>query len=94
MESEKSNGKFKIPKTQHRKISAIKSQRSDNNIIILPADKGNAIIVMDWEEYSKKLADLIEYGNYCKEQKNLNQKTKETLTYSQQDQTFNTPCKI
>ena len=44
----------------------IKSLQSDENIIILPADKGNATVTMDKVEYSNKLADRISNGGYCK----------------------------
>ena len=44
----------------------IKPLQGDNNIIILPTDKGNATVVMDRVEYSNKLADLIGNGGYCK----------------------------
>ena len=45
---------------------AIKSLQRDKNIIILSADKGIAIVVMDKAEYSNKMADLIASGGYCK----------------------------
>ena len=38
----------------------------DKSIIILPADKGNATVVMDRVEYSNKLSDMIDSGGYCK----------------------------
>ena len=44
---------------------AIKSLQSDENIIVPPADKCNATVVMDKVEYSNKLVDLIG-DNYCK----------------------------
>ena len=37
---------------------------------ILPADKGNAIVVMDKVEYSNKLADLIASSGYSKVKRN------------------------
>ena len=37
---------------------AIKELKKDNIIIILPADKGNATVVMDREEYNYKMRDL------------------------------------
>ena len=52
-----------ISKTERQ---AIKSLQDDNNIIILPADKGNATVVMDRVECSNKLADLIGNSGYCK----------------------------
>ena len=52
-----------ISKTERQ---AHKLLQDDNSIIILPADKGNATVVMDRVEYANKLADLIGNGDYCK----------------------------
>ena len=38
---------------------ALKSLRDNKNIIILPADKGNATVVMDVEEYNNKIQTLL-----------------------------------
>ena len=54
--------------------------QDDNSIIILPADKGNATVVMDRVEYSNKLADLIGNGGYCKVKKDPTLKHKEAVT--------------
>ena len=61
--------KSKPPKPNISKTDrqALKSLQDDNNIIILPADKGNATV--DRVEYSNKLADLIGNGGYCKVKK-------------------------
>ena len=48
--------------------------------MILPADKGNATVVMDRLEYSNKLADLIGNGGYCKVKKDPTLKTKRKLS--------------
>ena len=66
-----------ISKTERQ---ALKSLQDDNSIIILPADKGNATVVMDREEYSNKLADLIGYGGYCKVKKDPTLKTENKLS--------------
>ena len=52
-----------ISKTERQ---ALKSLQDDNSIIILPADKGNATVVMDTVEYSNELTDLTDHGGYCK----------------------------
>ena len=39
---------------------ALCALRSEQSIVVLPADKGNATVVMDVEEYEKKALDLIE----------------------------------
>ena len=59
---------------------ALKSLQDDNSIIILPADEGNATVVMDRVEYSNKLADLIGNGGYCKQKKDPNLKTERKLS--------------
>ena len=38
---------------------ALKNLRKDENITILPVDKGKAIVVMDNEDYSRKINDLL-----------------------------------
>ncbi|XP_029657212.1 uncharacterized protein LOC115231293 [Octopus sinensis] len=50
--------KAKLPKPNITKEEtfAIKRLQSDNSIIILPADKGNATVVMNKSDYSEKLA--------------------------------------
>ena len=55
-----------ISKTERQ---SLKSLQDDNSIIILPADKGNATVVMDRVEYSNKLADLIGNSGYCRERR-------------------------
>ena len=48
----------------------LKLLHSDEKIIILPADKGNAaVVIMDYVEYSNKMADLISNGGYYKVKK-------------------------
>ncbi|XP_036358521.1 uncharacterized protein LOC115210451 [Octopus sinensis] len=59
---------------------AIKGLQSDNSIIILPADKGNATVVINKSDYSEKLASLISDGSYCKEKKDPILKTKRKLS--------------
>ena len=58
---------------------ALKSLQDDDSIIILPADKGNATMVMDRVEYNK-LANLIDNGGYNKVKKDLILKTERKLS--------------
>ena len=60
--------------------TTIKSLQDNNNIIILPADKGNATLVMDRVEYSNKLPDLIGNDGYCKVKKNPTLKMERKLS--------------
>ena len=52
--------KLKPPKPNISKAKrlAIKSLQDDNNIIIFPADKGNATAVMNRVEYSNQMGSL------------------------------------
>ena len=59
---------------------AIKSLQNDDNIIILPADKCNATVVIDRVEYPNVFADLIGNGCYYKVKKNPNLKTETKLS--------------
>ena len=59
---------------------AIKLLQDDNSIIILPADKSNATVVMDRVEYSNKLVDLIGNSDYCKLKKDPTLKMERKLS--------------
>ena len=74
--------KSKPPKTNISKTErqALKSLQDDDSIIILPADKGNATLVMDRVEYSNKLADLVDNGGYSKVKKDPTLKTERKLS--------------
>ena len=61
-------------------VLAIKLLEDDNYIIILPADKGNATVVIDRVVYSNKLADLIDNGGYCKVKKDPTLMTERKLS--------------
>ena len=43
---------------------ALKSLKEDNSIMVLPADKGRASVVMDTDTYRTKMSTLIENGPY------------------------------
>ena len=43
---------------------ALKSLKEDESIIVLPADKGRASVVMDTDTYRTKMSTLIENGQY------------------------------
>ena len=49
---------------------AIRDLRRDKDITILPADKGNATVVMDRSDYTTKMADLLEDPAYKKLKRN------------------------
>ena len=43
---------------------ALKSLKEDESIMVLPADKGRASVVMDTDTYRTKMSTLIENGPY------------------------------
>ena len=53
------------PNVTIEELAAIKNLKRDN-IIILPADKGNATVVMNKEEYTIKMKSLVSEGTYIK----------------------------
>jgi len=55
--------KSNLDKSMHR---AIKDLREDNSIVILPADKGNATVVMDRTEYTTKMSRMLEDETYTR----------------------------
>lgn len=55
------------PYNMHKeKQAALKTLKQDKNIVILPADKGNATVVMDAAQYEEKVASLLEDTVYEK----------------------------
>lgn len=45
---------------------AVRDLKKDDTIMILPADKGNAMVVMDWSDYKGKLQAMLSNGTYQK----------------------------
>ncbi|XP_045477895.1 uncharacterized protein LOC123683043 [Harmonia axyridis] len=45
---------------------ALKELKSDPTIKILPADKGNATVIMDVDQYNEKIKEVLEAGEYKK----------------------------
>ncbi|XP_029638026.1 uncharacterized protein LOC115213231 [Octopus sinensis] len=60
-------GKFPKPNIPKKEKFTISRLQNDNSIIILPADKGNATVVMNKSDYSEKLPSHISDGSYSKE---------------------------
>ncbi len=56
----------KLPKSNlSRELhKAVKSLREDKNIVILPADKGNATVVLDRVDYEAKMENLLKDSAY------------------------------
>ena len=49
---------------------AVKNLREDRNIVILPADKGNATVILDQADYAAKMEHFLEDRAYKKVQRN------------------------
>ena len=45
---------------------AVRTLRNNENIVILPADKGNSTVVMDRTEYERKLEEMLSDNTYKK----------------------------
>ena len=58
--------KAKPPKSnlKPREFKAIRELNKDENILVLPADKGNATVVINTEDYKRKINDLLDPGSY------------------------------
>ena len=51
------------PNLSYTQKTALKDLRKDNTIVILPADKGNATVVMDRSLYEEKMKEILLDGN-------------------------------
>ncbi|CAF1439256.1 unnamed protein product [Rotaria sordida] len=49
----------KISNLSDEELAALKSLKSNNNIVICKADKGNCIVILDKEAYMKKADDIL-----------------------------------
>ena len=60
--------KAKPPKRNltNKKFKALKDLNTDENILILPADKGKATVVMNTTDYEYKIEELLDPSTYKK----------------------------
>ena len=65
-----------LTKNQHQTLSKLKEMDS---IVILPADKGNATVVMDRSKYAQKMEELLNDTSYIRIDKDPTKKTERTL---------------
>ena len=58
--------KAKPPKRNltNKEFRALKDLNTDENILILPADKGNATVVMNTTDYEYKIEELLDPSTY------------------------------
>ena len=49
----------KISNLSDEELKALKSLKSNNNIVICKADKGNCIVILDKEAYMKKAEEIL-----------------------------------
>ena len=54
------------PNCTRNLIAALKSLQQNDNIIILPADKGRATVILNKEDYIRKCNEHLENGPYIK----------------------------
>ena len=54
------------PNCTRNQIAALKSLQQNDNIIILPADKGRATVILNKEDYIRKCNEHLENGPYIK----------------------------
>lgn len=57
------------PNLKKDERATIKALKEDKNITVLPADKGNAAVVMDTSQYVEKVKDLLTEPVYEKVKK-------------------------
>ena len=60
------NAKPAIRNITRKQSISLKSLQQNENIIILPADKGRATVVLDKEDYIKKCNEHLTSGPYTK----------------------------
>jgi len=60
------NSRPSTPNVSPQEINALNNLKSDNSIIILKAEKGNIIVVMDKYDYDSKILQLINDTNTCR----------------------------
>ena len=70
--------KAKLPKDNLSKAerASLKNLRDDDTIIILPADKGRATVILNKEDYIRKCNDHIDNGPYQYLKKDLTESIK------------------
>ena len=68
------------PNLTKRQTAAIKELKVDSDTIILPADKGNATVLLDKEEYDRKVRELLDDTSYQSIKKNPTLKIERKVT--------------
>ena len=84
MEVSKALREAKLPKQniEERLGRAIANIGKDETIVMLPADKGNATVIMDKNDYQKKILDMREDPTYKKLKCNPTTKIEKRITTS------------
>ena len=68
------------PNLTKRQTAAIKELKVDSDTIILPADKGNATVLLDKEENDRKVRELLDDTSYQPIKKNPTLKIERKVT--------------
>ena len=58
------NARKPRPNLGKEQREALKKLREDDSIVILPADKGNATVVLNKEDYEKKVENILDGRDY------------------------------
>lgn len=67
------------PNISRLEKEAISSLRSNQEIIVLPADKGNRVVILNFYDYLDKLRDIVNNGPYKLVQRNPGSNIRRTL---------------
>ncbi|CAF1119945.1 unnamed protein product, partial [Didymodactylos carnosus] len=78
----KMNKQKKLINVSPNEIQALRSLSKDKSIVVMKADKGNACVVMDKEQYKQKVEELLAQGNtFTKMEDQDGKGNKITLSY-------------
>jgi predicted transcriptional regulator len=79
-----------IRNISHEEFEAIKTLRNNKDIVISRADKGNAIVIMNKEDYIEKIKNILQLKQFKHTNKSLlNEKEEEMNRYLRQLQKDN-----
>ncbi|CAF1632405.1 unnamed protein product [Didymodactylos carnosus] len=78
----KMNKQKKLINVSPNEIQALRNLSMDKNIVLMKADKGNACVVMDKEQYKQKVKELLTQGKTFTQMEEQDKKgNKITLSY-------------
>ncbi|CAF1345381.1 unnamed protein product, partial [Didymodactylos carnosus] len=72
----KSNKNKKVINVNKTELTALKGLLKDKSIVIMKADKGSSCVVMDKEQYKRKVLELLSSGNSFRKMNDKDEKDK------------------